>query len=366
MIVLDLKLVLLLLLFLIGSLLLFSFTAVSRRRRESQSPLALLGRNTAALRRQLDAAPYGLLLVNSHHAISYQNPAATRLLSPAALAELQQEVQTLPTTPGRAGGRTRTLTLPDEQTLSWWICPLERGALVLLEDLSQQRQLEKTTQIFLGSLSHELRTPLTAVLAHIEVLRTPDLPDGVRDNSLHQIQQETSRIARLVQNLLTLSRLEAAGELNLRPTDLTLLTESVISDIILVAEEKAIRLSLEAESNLPRVLADPDRLKQVLLNVLDNAVKYGRVGDKITVQLHNLPEGIQLCIQDTGPGIPPQHLPHVTDRLYRARTDVEGSGLGLAIAAEILRRHHSRLHIESQAEGATGTTVRFVLPRQLD
>ncbi len=354
MIVLDLKLVLIALVLLLGVVLYVGATAVARRR-QKQSPLALLGDDAAALRQQLDTAPYGLLLLNGRNEINYQNPKAQTLLTAEVKTELEKDIQT-------GDGRTRTLNLPDDKTVSWWLCPLDAGTLVIMEDLSQQRRLEKSAQTFLGGLSHELRTPLTAVLAHIEVLRSPDLPPNVYDNSLNQIQQETNRIARLVQNLLTLSRLEASTNVELRPVDLTILVEAAISEVILVAEEKEISLSLQADNALPRVLADGDRLKQVLLNLLDNAVKYGRGGDNINVQLTKDGDNVQVIIQDSGPGIPAKDLPHITERLYRARNDVEGSGLGLAIVAEILRQHGSELTITSQTEGdETGTAVTFRL-----
>lgn len=367
MIVIDLKLMLFLLLLWVGSVVYCVATAVARRRQQQKSPLALLRHNVKALRQQLDEAPYGLLFLNQRAAITYQNRAAQAMLLPVALAELQQEVQTSPKTTGEtAVSHTRTLTMPEDRAVRWWLCPLDNGTLVVLSDLSQQRRLERSALLFLNSLSHELRTPLTAVLAHIEVLRAPDLPAAIRDNSLHQIQQETSRLARLVQNLLTLSRLEASGRPELRPVALTLMAEAVISDIILAAEAKDMQLSLQAEAGLPRVLADPDQIKQVLLNLLDNAVKYGRVGDKIIVKLAGHPAGVQVTVQDNGPGIPAQDLSRVTDRLYRARPDVEGSGLGLAIVAEILRQHDSQLHMESTAYGQAeagdeGTTATFVL-----
>lgn len=362
MIVLDLKLAGFVVLLLSGGLLYWGLTALWQRRR-NRFPLATTAAETAALQRQLDTAPIGLLLFDAQGERLYANQVGQRLLAPGVADELHQDVQTAVAQADDNVSHYRILNLPNEQALSWWICPLPRSTLVLLLDLSQQRQLERASQLFLSNLSHELRTPLTAILAHIEVMRTPDVPRTVRDNSLAQIHQETNRISRLVQNLLALSRLEATPELQLRPVDLLLLAEEVIADLILVAEARDIRISLQADTALPHVLADPDQLKQVFLNLLDNAMKYGRAGDKIDVILQPQADGVQVTIRDSGPGIPAQHLPHVTDRLYRARTDVEGSGLGLAIAAEILRRHHSRLQIESKTDAPeTGTTVTFQLP----
>lgn len=366
MIVLNLKLVIFIGLLLLGLVAYGAVTAVSRYRRQKQTGLAVIA--SANLSQQLHTAPFGLLIFDHKQTLLYQNQAASRLLTGEPLAVLLQDVALADgrtTTDGRAMAHTRTLSLPEDQTLSWWLCPLENGALVWVEDLSAQRRLEKSTQLFLNSLSHELRTPLTAVLAHIELLRAPDLPDAIRENSLNQIHQETNRMARLVQDLLTLSRLETAGPLAVRPIDLALLVESVVSDFILIAEEKEMLVSLQVESALPPVLADPDRLRQVFINVLDNAVKYGRAADKITIQLTHVPPHVSVLIQDSGPGIPAHHLPQITTPLFRARTDVPGSGLGLAIAAEIVRQHGGNLQISSSTEGETGTAVTFLLPAQI-
>ncbi|MCB9421480.1 MAG: hypothetical protein H6667_16875 [Ardenticatenaceae bacterium] len=355
MIVFDLKLALFVVLVLLAVIGWLAVTAVHHRR-------TIFPLQTKAGGPALDSAPVGLVLLDRKTAVAYANTPAQRLLNDEVLAELLRDARSL-VNGKRPSSHYRVFNLPGDRAVSWWIYALEQGSLVLLTDLSQQRQAERTSQLFLNSLSHELRTPLTAVLAHLEVLRAPDLPGSVRDNSLRLIHQETNRIARLVQSLLDLSRLETTAELERRPTDLLLLAEEAIADVILKAEACQITISLQANTGLSRVLADPDKLKQVFLNVLDNGVKYGRSGDKIEVSLHKVPAGIAVIIRDTGPGIPAEHLPHIGQRLYRVRTDVEGSGLGLALVGEILRRHQSELMIESKAEGnETGTAVSFTLP----
>ncbi|MEJ2747229.1 MAG: ATP-binding protein [Anaerolineae bacterium] len=354
MIAFDLKLALFVLLVLLVVVVWLVATAVQQRRTIFPLP-------TKPGEPALDTAPVGIVLLDRKTAVVYHNAPAQRLLADEVRSELRQDAQKL-ADDDQPASHYRILNLPGDRVVSWWIYTLARGSLVLLTDLSQQRQMERASQLFLNSLSHELRTPLTAVLAHLEVLRTPDLPDSVRDNSLQLIHQETNRIARLVQSLLDLSRLEITAELERRPTDLLLLAEEAIADVILEAERRQIAISLHADTGLARVLADPDKLKQVFLNLLDNGMKYGRAGDKIDVSLHQQADGIQVIIRDTGPGIPAEHLPHIGQRLYRARTDVEGSGLGLALVSEILRRHQSEMIIESTAEGEeTGTAVQFTL-----
>ncbi len=318
----------------------------------------------APLGEAVEPAPFGVFILQAPDQIQYANGLARRLLeldgAPGRLPAAAWRTQLLADWAQAADddGRHahyRVLSLGEERTLSWWVCALvpERQALIIVQDLSQTYALERSSRTFLSDLSHELRTPLTAILAHVDLLRAPDLLPEAREHSLALIHQETARISRLVQDLITLSRMEMAAELNLRPLDLTLLVEAAVAEVILSAESRQISLTFEAELPLPRVSADADRLKQVLLNVLDNAIKYTRPHDQVQVRLARVPLGVQVTVSDTGPGIPPEHLPHVTRRFYRATAVAPGSGLGLAVAAEIVRRHGSRLVVESTGEQAT-------------
>lgn len=218
---------------------------------------------------------------------------------------------------------------------------------------------------FFSDLAHELRTPLAILLTHLEVLRLPQISEDTRQQSVVLMQQEAKRMSRLVHDLLELGYLETAPTLEQRPVDLHELVNQVITQIAPLADERQVTLSVQADSGDLFTLGDADRLRQVFLSLLDNAVKYVRVGDQVTVIVrHDLTRRALLCqVQDTGPGIPAEHLPLLTRRFHRvASEEISGSGLGLAVAQEILRRHHSELEISSCTEGAeTGTTVRFAL-----
>jgi two-component system phosphate regulon sensor histidine kinase PhoR len=234
--------------------------------------------------------------------------------------------------------------------------------LFLLDVTAQYEAEEARTQLFAG-LSHELRTPVGTILTHLEILRLPDIPEETKRQSLQLLHAETRRLARMVNLMLELGRLETSPEIELRPVDLLDLAERAISSLAAQAEERQIRFSLEADSPLPTVWGDADRLMQVFLNLLDNVIKHCRPGDSATVILRRADGGVLCVVRDTGPGIPAEHLPHLTRRFYRAaKQEVEGSGLGLALVEEILRRHGSRLEISSRTEGETGTCVRFILP----
>jgi signal transduction histidine kinase len=314
-------------------------------------------------------APLGVLTLRADR-YSGANAEARRLLA------LPGEEGELPEAPWRASlvedarppGASRVLTLPrpapdSPQTVRWRAVPLEDDrALVFVSDLADQRRAELAAQRFLGALSHELRTPLTAILAHVELLRGAAELDVAQRSSVAFIHRETERIARLVRDLLELGRLNSAGELPLRPIDPLLVAEEAVAAVILAAEERRVEVELQAASPQPRVLADPDRIKQVFLNLLDNAVKYARAGDRVVVRLEPADQSVVCDVRDSGPGIPPEHLAHVRERLYRARRDVEGSGLGLALVDEILRLHHTELRLESRTDGPDrGTLARFEL-----
>jgi len=236
--------------------------------------------------------------------------------------------------------------------------------VVFLQDITSQTRAEEAAGRLLSELSHHLRTPLAAILTHLEVLSIPTLDQATAQLSLHLLKEEAHRMARLLQHMLDLGRLETRAEVERRPLDLPGIVEEAVAQITPQAEEKGIILTMEVGTPLPLVVGDGDWLKQVFLDLLDNAVKFSRPGDRVTVSLRPEAERVLCSICDTGPGIPAEHLPHLTRRFYRAAPQaVEGSGLGLALVAEVLRHHQSRLEIESHTEGeATGTCVRFTLP----
>jgi two-component system OmpR family sensor kinase len=220
---------------------------------------------------------------------------------------------------------------------------------------------------FVANVSHELRTPLTAVKGTVETLRDGAVDDStVRDRFLETVENETDRLIRLVNDLLILSRADSEA-LNLRreAVDLVALARDVTDRLAPRADAHELLLKLKTGSRVPRVLADADRIEQVLLNLLDNAIKYSRPGGSVTVRLASgRDQSVQVQVQDEGIGIPSEDLPRIGERFYRAdkaRSRAEGgSGLGLAIAQALIQAHGGRLWVESQ-EGQ-GTIVTFTLP----
>jgi signal transduction histidine kinase len=220
---------------------------------------------------------------------------------------------------------------------------------------------------FVANVSHDLRTPLTAVKGLVETLRAGAVDDPtVRDQFLETVESETDRLIRLVNDLLLLSRADS-GALNLQrePVDLAQLVQVTVDRLTPQAAAHGLTLRAKANPQTPLALADADRIQQVVLNLLDNAIKYSRRGDSVTVAVDGC-NGRQVRVQvrDEGIGIPEEDLVRIGERFYRAdkaRSRTEGgSGLGLAIAQALVQAHGGQLKLESQ-EGQ-GTTATFTVP----
>jgi two-component system OmpR family sensor kinase len=226
------------------------------------------------------------------------------------------------------------------------------------------RELDALKSRFVSSVSHELRTPLTSIKGYVELLAAEDVgPLNEEQRSYATIAlRNVVRLQRIIDDLLTLSRLDAGRlELELEPLDLGDVLEGVREAVDPLADQREIRISLEAAPSLI-VLGDRARLEQALGNLVSNAVKFSPAGE--TVQLRALREDGQtlLEVSDSGVGIPSDEIPELMQRFYRASTagTVEGTGLGLAISREIIERHQGWIEVES--EEGVGSTFRVRLP----
>jgi signal transduction histidine kinase len=220
---------------------------------------------------------------------------------------------------------------------------------------------------FVANVSHELRTPLTAVKGLVETLRDGAVDDPlVRDRFLETVEDETDRLIRLVNDLLILSRADSqALNLQFEPVDLAQLAHVLAERMAPQAEARDLVIRVETSPCAPEAKADPDRVEQVLVNLLDNAIKYSRTGGTVVIRVGGGPEHMAVVqVRDEGMGIPAEDLPRVGERFYRAdkaRSRAEGgSGLGLAIAQALVKAQGGQLDLES-VEGR-GTIVTFTLP----
>lgn len=225
-------------------------------------------------------------------------------------------------------------------------------------------QTEAMRRQLIGDVAHELRTPLTVIKGTMEGLMDGVLP--AENQTYQQIHQEVDRLQRLVADLQELSRVESgAVPLNLQPIPVERLVKTVTDRLGRLFIDKGVRLSTALPEHLPAVLGDEDRLIQVLVNIVGNALKYTPEGGQVEITARQQAGSVLLTVKDTGVGIAAEHLPHVFTRFYRvdksrARAS-GGSGIGLTIARSIVEAHGGKIWVESAGSGK-GSTFTFTLP----
>lgn len=242
------------------------------------------------------------------------------------------------------------------------------GVVVLLRDVSQERRLERLRQDFISNISHELRTPVTSIAGFLEAL-----VDGLVDDRAQQqrylgiITDETRRLNRLIDDLFDYGRMESGGmRYDFEPTDLNALLVDVRRQMKPITDGAGISLTLNIEQSMPAVTGDRDRLRQVLLNLITNAIQFTPKGGQITLSGGLTKHGstVYVSVSDTGTGIAAEDLPQVFDRFHQAGRrqsgKAGGTGLGLAIARHIIDGHHGRIWAES--EKGKGSRFTFELP----
>ena len=243
----------------------------------------------------------------------------------------------------------------------------EQGCVFIIHDVTGRYELDRSRREFVANVSHELNTPLTAIKGATETVREdPDMPPEMRDYFLDMVLSESDRMHRIVSDLLTLSRLDNnRTRWDIETFDMRLFVRHICDVMRPDLEAHRHRVTFGAEKNLPLITADRQRLEQVVINIISNAVKYTPDGGRIDIVLtHRAEETITLLVRDNGIGIPEEDLEHLFERFYRvekSRTqDAGGTGLGLAIARELVEAHGGSIHIDSKL--GKGTTVKIELP----
>jgi two-component system phosphate regulon sensor histidine kinase PhoR len=244
---------------------------------------------------------------------------------------------------------------------------IQLGSIMVFHDLTRLKQLENTRQEFVANVSHELRTPLSLIKGFVETLLDGASNDPQLANRfLRTIEKHTDRLTYLIEDLLTISRLESGQiVMNLHPVELREEAAHVLEDLQARAAEKNVVL----QNSLPAGLAanaDADRLQQVLFNLVENAIKYGRAEGCVMVGGQSVADGkLELWVKDDGPGIPPEAKDRVFERFYRAdrarSRETGGTGLGLAIVKHIVQAHGGEVWVRSEV--GEGATFFFTLPQ---
>jgi two-component system phosphate regulon sensor histidine kinase PhoR len=265
-------------------------------------------------------------------------------------------------------GHARRLEIESPQARRVWLAqlaPLLRGEVLLtLRDVTEAKRAEATRRDFVANASHELRTPVAAIRGAAETLLGGALQDAAAAaRFVDMIARHAERLARLTEDLLDLSRIESGQwEMRLEPVALAPLAQSVLDLHAEAAAEKRLRLVREVPADAAAV-ADARALEQVLVNLVDNAVKYTPAGGAVTVRAHQEPGRALVEVVDTGPGIERHHLARLFERFYRAdpgrSRDQGGTGLGLAIVKHLAQAQKGDVGVDS---GSSGTRFWVSLP----
>jgi two-component system phosphate regulon sensor histidine kinase PhoR len=329
----------------------------------------------ARLATVLDQMTDGVLIADSQGIVQFANPAVSRLFQTTdpksrSIAEIVRNHQLVEA--WRRCQQTRQLQsesveLPARhQYLQLIVVPDQHssGSLLLVQDLTRIRRLETVRRDFISNLSHELRTPLASLKALTETLQDGALDDPpAARRFIDQIQVETDALTQMVTELLELSRIESGRlSLDLAPVSPSDLLRSASGRMHLQAERAGLSLRAEGADDLPKIKIDSQRLEQVLVNLIHNAVKFTRPGGEIVLLAEAEPGVVMFAVQDTGIGIPEESVSRIFERFYRVDKSRAGSGtgLGLSIAKHIVEAHKGRIWAES-VEGK-GSTFYFTIP----
>ena len=331
----------------------------------------------------LDALDMPSMLLDDQANVLFQNAACERLLgslpigthvaarlrSPAVLDIIRETLAT-----GKPNQVEHAERLPSQQVYVVRIAPVdlrgenghERLYLLSFRDISELRRLDRMRSDFVANASHELRTPLASLRGFIETLQGPARSDPkAQERFLSIMLDQSTRMSRLIDDLLSLSRLELRS--NVAPegrVDLVPLLSHVRDALSPLAEDLGVKINLHLPEGPVEVTGDRDELVQVFENLVENACKYGQEGKAVDVFLKSPETGpVEVTVVDHGPGIPSEHVPRLTERFYRVSVadsrSKKGTGLGLAIVKHILTRHRARLLVTSEIGKGSQFTVRF-------
>lgn len=336
---------------------------------------AALDSERARLATVLDQMTDGVLIADADGIVQFANPAAGKLFQSAnpihhSLTEVirhHQLVEAWRRCQETGELQSESVELPNRhQYLQLIVIPDSHasGSLLLVQDLTRIRRLETVRRDFISNLSHELRTPLASLKALTETLQDGALDDPPAARKfIDQIQTEVDALTQMVTELLELSRIESGRlALDLQPVSPSDLLFSACKRMQLQAERAGLSLRVECADDLPKVRIDSQRLEQVLVNLIHNAVKFTRAGGEVTLHAEAGLGEVRFAVRDTGIGIPEEDVTRIFERFYRVDKSRAGSGtgLGLSIAKHIVEAHNGKIWAES-IEGR-GSTFYFTIP----
>ena len=322
----------------------------------------------------LNAAADAILLVDPEGKLQLVNVAGERLFTDVdtrvghplpegwgygRLIELIHDAQD-------ANGPTEAeVNWPDQRTFSALTTPIEAGGLVVvLHDVTHFKDLERIKNEFIATASHDLKNPIHAVLGYSDLLEKAGPLTDMQKDFVERLKRASTQMYELVLNLLELARTDLDASLKTQPYDLQDLLASVTHEFQTQADAKGHELTYNEPEDRPQVKVDLPRIRQVLQNLVGNAIKYTKVDGSITIYTEQQKSMIWVHVQDNGLGIPEEALPHIFDKFYRVeaddRLDIQGNGLGLAIVKAIVEQHGGEIQVESTF--GEGSCFSFSLP----
>ncbi len=245
------------------------------------------------------------------------------------------------------------------------------GTVSVFRDITHLIEVDRLKSEFVATVSHELRTPMTSIKGYVDILLmgAAGVLTEQQQRFLGVVQQNTERLTILVNDLLDLSRIEAGQvSLTMQPINLAELIDEVMNEIdrLTIVENKTMQFNLVLPLDLPPIKGDPERIRQILINLLGNAFHYTPSNGLVTLSAHRIGDDIQVDIKDNGVGIPPKEQERIFDRFYRGENHMviatAGTGLGLSIVAKLINMHHGRIWVQSSGVEGEGSTFSFTLP----
>ncbi|HEY0913104.1 MAG TPA: ATP-binding protein, partial [Bradyrhizobium sp.] len=332
-----------------------------------------------------DAMSQGIILIDDKMRVRFANGAACSFLNRKrhelpgmAAAEVVQDQKITESLQAVGTGKLRRpVTVELEQqsengngVLRFCIRPVRRGdadsAMVIIDDITQQRAAERARNAFINQVTHELRTPLTNIRLHAETaIDDGDADPEIRANCLNVINQESRRLERIVSEMLSVAEIEA-GSTSVRRDELYV--EALLSELqteyVAQAAEKKIELMFNIGPKLPKLMADKDKLALAIHNLIGNALKYTPSGGKVTVTVDVREGNLVIDVADTGIGIEPAEAEKIFDRFFRSADPrvgkIVGTGLGLTLAREVMRLHGGDVTVQSEIN--RGSTFTATMP----
>ena len=348
-----------------------AFDRLANEIRRRSDDLALERRLLAAV---MEATSDGVIALDSQNTVRMMNEAAERLLMTDAddargrpLAEIERDFEMLEvasrSADTRRTQRAQIELLHPRRFVAVTATPLSRGgALLTLQDSTDERRAQTTRRDFVSNVSHELRSPLASVRAMVETIENGAIDDRTATlDFLSRIQDDIARMTALVNELLELSSLES-GQTPVHPSPVKPheAAGAIVERFRLAAEKKGVELRNGASAGAPPAMADPAKLDQILTNLLENALRFTPPGGRIEIAARARARWVDVSVSDTGVGISPEHLPRVFERFFKAdrsRSD-GGTGLGLAIAKHLAQAHGGEIRAESaEGEGSVFTVT---------